>query len=53
MAGISNFSDGDSGRQEIIDPEAHRADVAATLRMTRDSFLIALPVGILAVLLPV
>ena len=53
VAGISNFADGDAGRQAITDPSAHRADMAATLRMTRDSFLIALPVTILAVLLPV
>ena len=53
MAGISNFADGDAGRRAITDPEAHRADIAATLRMTRDSFLIALPITIVAVLLPV
>ena len=53
MAGISNFADGEAGRQAVTDPAAHRADVQATLRMTRDSFLIALPVTIVAVLLPV
>jgi hypothetical protein len=53
MAGISNFADGDTGRRAVTDPAAHRADIAATLRMTRDSFLIALPVTIVAVLLPV
>jgi len=53
MAGISNFADGDAGRQVVSDPAAHRADVAATLRMTRDSFLVALPISIVAVLLPV
>jgi hypothetical protein len=53
MAGISNFADGDTGRRAVDDPAAHRADIATTLRMTRDSFLIALPVTIVAVLLPV
>ncbi|HEY5435723.1 MAG TPA: hypothetical protein VIK13_10860 [Candidatus Limnocylindrales bacterium] len=53
MAGISNFADGEAGRQAVTDPAAHRADVQATLRMTRDSFLIAFPVTIVAVLLPV
>jgi hypothetical protein len=53
MAGISNFADGEAGRQAVQDPAAHRADVQATLRMTRDSFLISLPVTIVAVLLPV
>jgi hypothetical protein len=53
MAGISNFADGDGGRQAVTDPESHRADIAATVRMTRDSFLVALPIAIVAVLLPV
>ncbi|MHB8892427.1 MAG: hypothetical protein ACYC65_10340 [Candidatus Limnocylindrales bacterium] len=53
MAGISNFADGEAGRQTVKDPAAHRADVEATLRMTRDSFLLALPVAVVAVLLPV
>ncbi len=52
MAGITNFADGEVGRQSVADPAAHRADVQATLRMTRDSFLIAFPVTIVAVLLP-
>jgi hypothetical protein len=53
MAGIANFADGDTGRTTVTDPAAHRADMEATFRMTRDSFLLALPVAILAVLLPV
>ena len=53
MAGISNFADGEAGRQAVKDPVAHRADVRATLRMTLDSLLIAFPVTIVAVLLPV
>jgi hypothetical protein len=53
MAGISNFADGEAGRRAVTDPASHRADVQATMRMTRDSFLIALPITIVAVLLPV
>ena len=53
MAGISNFADGDAGRQTVTDPGAHRADIAAVARMTRDSFLVGLLVAIVAVLLPV
>jgi hypothetical protein len=53
MAGISNFADGEAGRQAVTDQAAHQADVQATMRMTRDSFLIALPITIVAVLLPV
>jgi hypothetical protein len=53
MAGISNFADGEAGRQTVADAAAHRADIQATLRMTRDSFAIALLITIVAVLLPV
>lgn len=53
MAGISNFADGEAGRHTVADPAAHRADVEATLRLTRDSFAIALLITIVAVLLPV
>ena len=53
MAGISNFADGEAGRQTVADAAAHRADVQATLHMTRDSFAIALLITIVAVLLPV
>jgi hypothetical protein len=53
MAGITNFTDGESGRQAVTDPAARRADMAATARMTRDSLLLALPVAVVAVLLPV
>ena len=52
MAGITNFADGESGRRAVADRAAHEADVRATLRMTRDSLLIALPVAVGAVLLP-
>jgi hypothetical protein len=53
MAGLTNFADGETGRRSIQDPAAHRADIQATMRMTRDSFLLALPVAVVAVLLPV
>ena len=53
MAGISNFGDREAGRQTVADAAAHRADVEATLRLTRDSFAIALLITIVAVLLPV
>jgi hypothetical protein len=53
MAGISNFADGEAGRQTVADAAAHREDVQATLRLTRDSFAVALLITIVAVLLPV
>ena len=53
MAGISNFADGDEGRQAVADPEARKADARAVMRLTRDSFLVAVAVTAVAVLLPV
>ncbi|MDP2350728.1 MAG: hypothetical protein Q8M74_06175 [Chloroflexota bacterium] len=53
MAGISNFADGDEGRQAVADPEARKADARAVMRLTRDSFLVAVAVTVVAVLLPV
>ena len=53
MAGISNFADGETGRQAVADPAARRADVHATVRLTRDSFALAVVVTITAALLPV
>ena len=53
VARVSNFADGDEGRRRVEDETAHRADIAAVRRMTRDSILIALPIAILAALLPV
>jgi hypothetical protein len=52
IAGVANFGDGDGARRSVADEAAHRADMLATLRMTRDSFLLALPVAIGAALLP-
>jgi hypothetical protein len=53
VARVSNFADGEDGRRRVEDEAAHRADIAAVRRMTRDSILIALPIAILAALLPV
>ncbi len=53
VARVSNFADGDEGRRRVEDEAAHRADIAAVRRMTRDSILIAIPIAILAALLPV
>ncbi|HEY3336618.1 MAG TPA: hypothetical protein VGK16_15410 [Candidatus Limnocylindrales bacterium] len=53
MAGVANFADGDDGRHAVQDEAARRADLAAVRRMTRDAVLIALPIAIVAVLLPV
>jgi len=53
MAGISNFADGEAGRQAVADPEARKADARAVMRLTRDSFLVAVALMVGAVLLPV
>jgi ferric-dicitrate binding protein FerR (iron transport regulator) len=53
LAGSSNFGDGQATMQAVADEAARRADRAAVRRMTRDSLLLALPVTILLVLLPV
>ena len=52
MARIANFGDDEASRRAVVDVEAHRADVAATLRMARDSFLLALVPTAIGVLLP-
>jgi hypothetical protein len=53
VARVSNFADRDDGRRRVEDEAAHRADIAAVRRMTRDAVLIALPIAILAALLPI
>ena len=53
VARVSNFADDEDGRRRVEDEEAHRADIVAVRRMTRDAILIATPVAILAALLPV
>lgn len=50
--GIANFTDALGGARKVQDDAARRADMAAVARMTRDAALIALPLTILAVLLP-
>lgn len=53
VAGVFNFANGDEGRQTVRDDDARRADMAAVRRMTRDAVLIALPIALVAALLPV
>ncbi len=53
LAGIANFGDGTGSRSAVMDPADHRADMQALWWMTRDSFLLALVLTIIAVLLPV
>jgi hypothetical protein len=52
IGGLSNFGNGQSSQQAVGDPAAHREDLRAVMRLTRDSFLLALPITIVAVLLP-
>jgi hypothetical protein len=53
VAGIANFGDRSRVQQGVQDAEARRADLAAVRRMARDALLIAVPLTILAVILPV
>jgi hypothetical protein len=53
VARVSNFADDDDGRRRVEDEAAHEADIAAVRRMVRDAVLIAIPIAILAALLPV
>jgi hypothetical protein len=53
MAGVANFADADAGRHAVADKKAHNADMAAVARMARDSFLLAVPVTLVAALLPI
>jgi hypothetical protein len=53
VAGIANFGDGETTRRSIADEAARRADLRAVARMTRDSFLLALPLTLVAILLPI
>lgn len=52
VAGIANFRSDRSVMQAVVDPRARRADLLTVARMTRDSFLLALPITLVAVLLP-
>jgi hypothetical protein len=53
FAGIANLGAGLASRRRVEDAAAHRADLLAVARMTRDSFLLALVPTLVAVLLPV
>jgi len=52
MRGISNFGASYDTIDAVKDDAAHRADISALMRMTRDSFAIALVITVVAVLLP-
>jgi hypothetical protein len=52
VARRSNFGDGHATIASVASEEAHREDMRAVTRMTRDAFLLALVPTILAVLLP-
>lgn len=52
MRRISNFGATHDSIATVQDDAAHRADMAALRRMTRDSFAIALVITAVAVLLP-
>ena len=49
---ITNFGDALDTVRDVADEAAHRADMAALARLTRDSFLIGLVLTAVAVLLP-
>jgi hypothetical protein len=51
--GVANFTNDDAGVHSVQDEAARRADMAAIGRMARDAALIALPLVVIAVLLPV
>jgi hypothetical protein len=52
MRRISNFGDTFASIRRVEDEAAHRADVAAVVRMTRDSFAVGALAAVVAVLLP-
>ena len=52
MRGISNFGLDLGTIRQVEDDAAHRADMAALVRMTRDSFLVGLVITVIALLLP-
>jgi len=49
---VSNFGDGVASTKAVTDAAAHREDLKAVARMTRDSFLLALIPAAIVVLLP-
>jgi hypothetical protein len=52
MRRISNFGDTIDAIRRVEDEAAHRADVAAVVRMARDSFVVAALAAAVAVLIP-
>jgi hypothetical protein len=52
MQGTSNFGQSQATMQAVSDAAARKADLAAVRRMTRDSLLLALPVTVMLVVLP-
>ena len=53
MQRISNFGDSTEARRSVEDEAAHRADMAALARLTRDSFLIAIAIAAVSVVLTI
>lgn len=53
VAGVANFGDAADLQRGVQDEAARKADLAAVRRMARDAFLVALPITIAVVLLPV
>jgi hypothetical protein len=53
MAGVSNFGNGDAGRQVVVDPAQRALDRRATAVLVRDAFLLAIVPTVIAVLLPI
>lgn len=52
VAGMANFGDRSGVQLGVQDAEARRADLGAVRRMARDALLIAVPLTLVAVILP-
>ncbi len=52
MRRLSNFGESEATRRQVLDDAAHRIDLAALARMTRDSFVIGALLTLVALLLP-
>lgn len=50
---VSNFGNTYDTVRDVTDEAAHRADMAALLRLTRDSFIVGLVLAIAGTLLPI
>lgn len=53
MEGLANFGESEATRRQVVDEAAHRADMQAVLRMTRDSFLVGAVITVVAIVLPI